>query len=336
MRKLHIIALAAMAMATLATSCSDDWKEEQYTQMVSLKAPRNSDGVTNIYIRYQADGSGQYKLPVLISGSTPSTSNLDVKVGVDNDTLQVFNVWRFNDRTDLFYKQLSSDHFSLGDGMCRIPSGSTEATIPINFDFKGLDLVDNYVLPIKVEPSASYTINNYKGWDKALLNINLFNDYSGTYSATTVLVNYAGNSGVPSFATTRTVKVVDANTVFFYAGTVWEQDPDRALYKINAKFENGGKDGTGKTTGTLTLTAGDAQNRINFATTGNCTYEIEESMDKQKPYLKHYYVRMTLHYKYQDITMNPNKPIDVNVNGTMVMERQLNTLIPDEDQAIQW
>lgn len=336
MRKLHIMAFVAIAVATLTVSCNDEWNDEQYTQMVSLMAPRNDDGVTNVYIRFQADGTGQYRLPVLVSGSTPNASGIDVHVGVDNDTLQIFNVWRFNDRTDLFYKQLSDKHFSLGDGVCHINGGSTEAAIPINFDFKGLDLMDNYVLPLKLEPDASYTINNYKGWDKALLNINIFNDYSGTYSSTTVLVKYAGNNGVSSFATTRTAKVVDASTVFFYAGTVWEQDPDRGLYKINATFGPGSKDVTGKTTGKLTLTAGDAQNRINFATTEDCSYEIEEIMDKQKPYLKHHYVRMTLHYKYKDITMNPNKPIDVSVNGTMIMERKINTLIPDEDQAIQW
>ena len=39
---------------------------------------------------------------------------------------------------------------------------------------------------------------------------------------------------------------------------------------------------------------------------------------------------------FTDVTSNPAYPMTYEVRGSMTMERQINPLIPDEDQAIQW
>ena len=44
-------AMLASALATL-TACNDEWKEEQYTQYVSFRAPLGKLGVTNVYVPY--------------------------------------------------------------------------------------------------------------------------------------------------------------------------------------------------------------------------------------------------------------------------------------------
>ena len=45
---------------------------------------------------------------------------------------------------------------------------------------------------------------------------------------------------------------------------------------------------------------------------------------------------LELSYKYTDVPSNPDYPMTYEVKGSMTMERQINPLIPDEDQAIEW
>lgn len=319
-------------------SCNDEWKNELYQNYASFKAILNSEGVSDIYIRYNPEGDASYRLPVLISGSQKQQSNLKIKVGVDNDTLAILNQEKYFDRSDLYFRQLPEQFFSFESDVCPIAAGQNSGIFPINFNLTGLDLVDDWVLPLQIIAAPSYVNNEYLGRDKALLNINLFNDYSGIYSATALLVYFKGSNRNPITADIRRAKVVDENSVFIYAGTISERDMNRKLYKIIIRFEPGTEldDENNTITGPVTLIPGDEENRINLNTTGDCTYEIKKVSDVKKPYLLHYYVTIKLNYDYDDITSNPEKAITYSAKGTLTMERQINTLIPDEDQAIQW
>ena len=42
-----------LSVLLLATSCNDEWTEEQYKQYISFAAPINDQGVMNIYVRYK-------------------------------------------------------------------------------------------------------------------------------------------------------------------------------------------------------------------------------------------------------------------------------------------
>ena len=39
-----------LSVLLLATSCNDEWTEEQYKQYISFAAPINDQGVMNIYV----------------------------------------------------------------------------------------------------------------------------------------------------------------------------------------------------------------------------------------------------------------------------------------------
>ena len=58
--------------------------------------------------------------------------------------------------------------------------------------------------------------------------------------------------------------------------------------------------------------------------------------DAVKPYLKHIYITLYLAYTFEDYTLSPGNRLKYTVEGTLNMQRDLNTLIPDEDQQIQW
>lgn len=334
MKKLYIgIALLACAVFS---ACNDEWKDELYKQVISFKAPVDVTGVSNIYLRYKAEGINSYELPVIVSGTVDNSRNLDIKIGVDNDTLDLLNVSKYLTRADLYYRQLPENFYSFASETCQIPAGTNVQPYTIDFNFAGLDLVEKWVLPLTVEPGDDYLPNMWKGWRKALLKINLFNDYSGLYSATSMNIYMDGESNDPATIATRTVSVVDENSVFFYVGTVWEEDLNRNKYKVIVTFNPGTPDDKGVISGTLSLRPGDAANEMNLQSVGECKYHIRTNMDETKPYLKHYYVTMQMQYNYTDFTSDPANPMVYNARGSLVMERKINTLIPDQDQAIQW
>ena len=321
--------LVLVAAAFASVSCNDEWKDELYAQMVSLKAPYENDGVTNIYLRYSPNGEVTYKLPVIVSGSTMNARDFDVRLAVDPDTLEQLNEERFQFRTDLHYELLDEKHYELLSPTCHIPAGSSLEMYDIKFKFEDLDLVEKWVLPLTIVDDPAYKVNHRKGNAKALLRVMPFNDYSGTYSSTSMRI-YLDLTGYdkPLVVNSRTAFVQDENSIFFYAGVTDETDINRAKYKIIATFREDGR---------LEVRQEDPANEIGFALLdSNPTYEVREEPDATLPYLTHYYVTMNLKYSYDDVTSMENQKIRYNVEGTMTMERKINEQIPDEDQAIQW
>ena len=72
-----------------------------------------------------------------------------------------------------------------------------------------MELDEKYVLPLTIEEDPSYIQNKYKGRYKALLGVNLFNDYSGTYNTTLMNIYIEGTTSDPAKVDTRVARVVD-------------------------------------------------------------------------------------------------------------------------------
>lgn len=335
MKKLYILGML-FGVCSLFSSCNDEWKDELYTQMVSFKAPLGDNSLSEIYIRYQPDGTGLYELPVIVSGSTDNERNIDVKISVDEDTLRILNQEKFPvGRQDLWYLPLAEQHYSFDSNICHIPAGTNVQLYPIHFNLEGLELDDKYVLPLTIDPDPSYIQNTRKGRYKALLGINLFNDYSGTYNTTLMNIYIEGTSTDPAKVDTRVARVVDDNTIFFYAGSVWVEDENRSRYKVFVEFGEGTEDEDGIVHGNVNV-YGDGDPEVHIEPMGECTYEKRIIQHETIKYMERHITTLSLSYKYTDVTSNKDYPVTYEVRGTMTMERQFNPLIPDQDQAIQW
>lgn len=343
MKKKHIFAtLAFMVLGIGLTSCSEDLgvnyeqKDELYREMISFKAPVGSNGIYDIYMRYRDDGTASYKLPVLVSGTKTNGRDIIVNIGVDNDTLAILNTERFAvNREDLWFRQLPENFYSFSSDRCVVKAGQNTALYPIEFNMQGIDLSEKWVLPITVL-DGDYEKNTRKGYYKALLGVNLFNDYSGTYAANAMNVYIDGETNDPATVANRTCRVVDDKTIFFYAGTIWEEDVNRKLYKVNVHFEDGEEQADGSIRGRLTITAGDPENKIKLEPYGNCYYTYTKKAHATKPAIERRLVSLFINYRYSDITTDPSNPIRMDCKGSMSLERLYNTLIPDEEQAYQW
>lgn len=330
--------LIIMIVSLFASSCNDEWKDEQFYQYVSFKAPIGNKGCTMINIRYNPNSEVTYRLPVVVSGTTMNENDLSVHVAVDPDTLDVFNLERFSTRTELYYKELPEKYYKFPETVT-VPAGEYTSLLDIKFTLDDLDMVDNWVLPLTITdaPSYNYQSNMRKHYRKALLRIVPFNDYSGTYSTTNMKVYFYKEpeqegdedvTGDPMVASTRDAFVVDDRTIFFYAGLMDQDLPrsKRALYKIYVKFNEDKS---------LTLTADNKDIEFEVPEDAAPVYSLTENWDDTRPYIKHKYVTLRFTYYFNDIT-SATVPIRYKVTGSLLMERRINTQIPDEDQAIEW
>ncbi|MBO9595923.1 MAG: DUF4973 domain-containing protein [Niabella sp.] len=322
-----IAAFLSVLLVFGSIACNKDWSSEQFEHYVSFKAPLNGEDVTPVYIRYKPDGIVNYQLPVIVSGSTNNDNNLLVHIGVDSDTLRAFNNANFQNRTDLYYKELTSQYFKIPDTVS-IPKEVNTNTINIGFSLKNIDLVNKWILPLTIQPANGYTPNPRRNYSKALLRIVPFNDYSGIYSGTALKIYLKGEeSGAAIVKSEIEAYVVDENSVFFYAGTVDENKTDRRNYKINARFDD--------QTRAVTLSSDNPAMKLNV--NQKIYYTVEDVKDALQPYLVHRYVTINnIDYNFTDYTSATNASIDYTVRGSLIMERKINTQIPDEDQAIQW
>jgi hypothetical protein len=171
-----------------------------------------------------------------------------------------------------------------------------------------------------------------------------FNNFSGDYSATALTMKIKGGGDTPLVVTTKTAYVVDENTVFFYAGPIDEDRVDRKNYKIFVRFkdeviDDGSPDpgdGTERITYKALELSSDNEASINFGVMGTPRYRVEETMDEVFPYLEIRTTIIYLEYEFTDYTYSPGYAINYRVEGSLTMQRRVNTQIPDEDQAIQW
>ena len=328
MKKTFIYSLF-LGLLFVMTGCNDSYVKEQYFQKVSFKTPTST--VTRIRLKYRKDSASVYRLPLIVSGTTKTTKDIHAHVGLDIDTLAIYNQEHFYDRHDLYFQQLEDKFYDIPSTEVCIPAGKSTGLMDIHFNFKGLDLSEKWVLPLKVldSPDYDYQSNTRKNCNNALLWITPFNDYSGSYGVTTLSVYLDGNAN-PIVEDKREGYVVDENTIFFYAGAIKENRPDRRRFKLYATFQP-----MDDKSGTIKLVSDNPDIQLKVA--GQPTYEIQEMADTYKPYLiRRSLTIRDLDYTFVDPWENPNHVANYHVKGSMTLQRNINTTIPDEEYAIEW
>lgn len=304
------------------TACNKEWAEELYVNEVSFV----KSGVVKMYAKYKSQGGVvTVKVPVVLSGSTGGSEDIQVTIALDKDTLNDLNFERFRLRNDLYFQELPEANYAFKSMTTTIPKGSLQGYFELDLKLEGLDLINKYILPIKIVSTSANNASKRRWFSKSLMQIIPFNDYSNRFSNAGRIWNRDVPQNDQTALTTpyRTAWVVNENTMFFFAGNIDEEAYDRAKYKIMATFNSDS---------TVTLSAPDAG--INFSQQAG-TYSISKKMDEVQPYLEKTYVTMNLEYWYSDIT-NPAFPINYRFTGPLTLERIKNIQIPEEDQQVQF
>lgn len=338
MKNIYYLFLGLVAAIGL-TACNNEWEDEQYLQQASFKANVNDQGVTTTYVRFRPGGVVKYDLPILMSGSTVNKQNRIIHVGLDPDTLAILNKEQYGHREELYFRQLSEQYYNMPE-TAEMRAGESVTVFPIEFTLdETLDQSDKWVLPLQIleDPSYGYQANPRKYYRRAMLRLLPFNDYSGTYDASQYKCYLEGDKAKPLTVTSQRAFVVDDHTIFVYAGTRDIDFLDRKQYKIFIRFTDEIVD-----LQTKKLEIWTDNPNISFNTKDADgkewvqSYSMSESMDPLKVYLKKIFISLNLHYTFKDITQIPGQKINYEVEGSLSMERKINTLIPDEDQQIEW
>ncbi|HLT87936.1 MAG TPA: DUF4973 domain-containing protein [Sphingobacterium sp.] len=328
MKNIYMLFLAVTGLIGFV-SCNNEWEDEQYEQLVSFKAEPNTQGVAWTYVRYKPDGIVKFDLPIMISGSTPNTQDRVVRIGLDRDTLAMLNREQFGHREELFFRELPSSFYSMPETVT-IPAGESLVTIPIEFSLANIDEVEKWVLPLQIleDPSGNYQVNPHKHYKRAMLRITPFNDYSGVYSGSLYKIFLEDDDNEALTINEHRAYVVDDETIFFYAGTRDVDFLDRKNYKVFVKFLADGQ---------LEIWSDNVENNaFKINDQQPIYYTKEEEWDAVKPYLKHVYITLSFAYSFEDYTAIPGLRVKYSTEGMLSMQRDLNTLIPDEDQQVQW
>ena len=326
MKKILYILFAILAISF--TACNDEWTEEQYQQMISFK----SSGVTWRNVRYTNDGRVTYNVPVIVSGSTQNNVAREVHFSIDTDTLDVLNKQRFGDRTELYFKLLPEQYYSFPETLT-IPAGECTALLPVDYTLKGIDMVEKWVLPIKIvsDESYNYTVNPHKHYSKIILQPVPFNEFSGNYSGNKLYGYINDDHTVSLNSTSHRAYVVNDSTVFFYAGLRSIDYTDRKDYKLFCEFTDEPMP-DGKSYKCI-LTPGN--DNLDMVIRGQANYNIIKDMDAVTPNLEHIYITINdIDYDFYDKTTSPDFPLKYTFTGSMTVQRNRNTLTPEEDQDI--
>jgi hypothetical protein len=75
---------------------------------------------------------------------------------------------------------------------------------------------------------------------------------------------------------------------------------------------------------------------LEFEIIGEPSYEIKEEFDIDRPHIVKRFFTLTMEYRYKDNVSSENMVFPYRCKGTMLMQRNVSTLVPDEDQAIFW
>ena len=328
-----IFKLSALMLTALATfsSCNNEWEDEQYEQYISIKSSPTSQGVTWQYVRYTETGTVTYNVPITVSGSTANSADRTVRFALYTDTLSTLNKEKFGDRTELYFKQLSEQYYSFPDTVV-IPKGQSQAVLPVTFTLNGIDMAEKWVLPIMVAPGSGYEANPRKYYSKIILYPMLFNDFTGNYSGTQLVGYVNGDKNTVINTSSHRCYAVNDSTVFFYAGNRSDDYVDRRNYKIYFQFTG---EQTDKTHYRVNVWTDCEEMKLNVM--GQASYSVQREMDYNKPYLEHTYITITgIEYEFEDFTTAPGSPLLYHFSGSMSLQRDKDTRIPDEDQAIQW
>src|SRR5690606_41939933 len=111
--KKSYIQLFLLSLLVVFSACNDEWKDEQFENYISFKAPLGNEGVSNIYVRYRGSEKAIFQQPLIVSGPKTNDKNITVHVGVDPDTLGVMNFERIQHREEEYYNKLSNQHYAI-------------------------------------------------------------------------------------------------------------------------------------------------------------------------------------------------------------------------------
>lgn len=288
-----IIYFIAFLSIAFNYSCSNGLPEEQFEKLVLLTKNGWIDKDINI------SESGIIEIPIAtsISGTSTNMEDVVVSLGFDPDTLFEYNFGKYRKDSLLYYKNVPDSAVSFENTSVNIEknndAGVTKLIIDLN---KITDKYKDYVIPVQLISTSKYVLAS-NIYTKALYHLQLKNDYSGTYTGSTIIYKTKGTQEINDEEQKVTIsnKVLYAltdSTCYFYAGQKDRSSTDRDNYIINVTFHKNG-----------TITMNSPITALNFVLEKMTMSVVKKDNSSDNRY-ENVVTTLDMTYKFTDLTSN--------------------------------
>lgn len=215
------------AAAAFFTACDNKLPDEIFVKHVLI----NQNGFREYELNYVNTPVRDTVITVAVNGSSKLDRDVRVNLAVNPDTLNGYNWEKYRNDKSLYYELLPEECYSFESEDIVIRAGTEYTDVPIRFYLDRIDKEKSFVLPISIVSTSEFDVAEPK-YSTILMNIVLSNEYSGTYSLSGTIREVATNDYM-DVRMTRTLRVVDPNTVSLYAGNTAENALNRENYRID-------------------------------------------------------------------------------------------------------
>lgn len=191
MRTLYKLITCSL-LTLFAVACTEDMlDEEQYQKEIYLIGAY--DRVWTTTVDYSLEEVRTY-FTVSSSGSVGLDQDVNVKLKINEELVDIYNkkYWTVLNE-DKYYKSLSADLYSIPslDNVVIKHTEDISAEVPIFIKTKDLDIDKSYVIPVEIESTTVYPVN--ESGRKMLILLKLRNAYSGNYQMDGYMTEEGGN-----------------------------------------------------------------------------------------------------------------------------------------------
>lgn len=221
MKKNKWILLVCLMAAAFITACDDESPidSEQYFKQVYLVGAL--DIVKSFDIPYGNEAQNAY-VSIASGGSLNIDTDVEVELAHSDEMIDWYN-GKYMIDAPVKYQKLDERFYNIPSYRATIKAGDVYTRLPFTVDTKELSCDSLYALTFKIKSTSDYQINEND--TVLILNLNLVNEYSGTYQMTAVkfVLDAEGNETAPtSINVQRNLKAVDAHSVRFINEAVAE------------------------------------------------------------------------------------------------------------------
>ena len=176
MRKIN--SYLCILLVAMLTGCNDLPDEQFEKSAIIIK-----NGYNEWELPYNGEDEMTAYVSVALSGTSILKEDVEAELKVSPANLEEYNFDQFRYDESSYYELLPEECYEMESNIVVIPAGSEYGLLPVKIRIDKMNKYHNYILPLEIVSVSKYSIGK-NGYNKALVNIVLKNDYSGKYSRT--------------------------------------------------------------------------------------------------------------------------------------------------------
>lgn len=297
----NINSYLCILLVAMLTGCNDLPDEQFEKSAIIIK-----NGYHEWELPYNGEDEMTAYVSVALSGTSILKEDVEAELKVSPVNLEEYNFDQFRYDESSYYELLPEECYEMESNKVIIPAGSEYGLLPVKIRIDKMNKYHNYILPLEIVSVSKYSIGK-NGYNRALVNIVLKNDYSGKYSRTLDLNSSEGGMLITGDQVLRTIT---PNTCYFTAAYL-DKASEQEYYNINMVVNSDS---------TLTLSAVNPDIELEFASPNkekdNETNIVEiKDLGKNSKSMKFF-----LDYSYIDKSNPEAEPVRRYIKGFLLRE----------------